>query len=503
MYKQILINIEPQEKRVAILEGKTLEEFYVERTYQGRLAGNIYKGRVNAILPGMGAAFVNLGLAKDGFLHVSDVVEPPPDLEDLLSEPLSTEGAAAKKPKGSIPNITNILKKGQELLLQIVKEPIGTKGARLTTHISLPGRFLVLMPHEDRIGISKRIMKHSERSRIKREIASLNLPKDIGLIVRTAGATCKRKAFLNEARFLLKIWEKIKRQSETVRAPCLIHKEFDLALRIVRDLFTSDVNRLIVDNKDEYKRIAHFVNSTVPSLRLRVKYYHGEAPLFERFGIEKEIDKIYENRIYLKNRGYITIEQTEGLVAIDVNTGGFVGQKSLEETAFATNLGAAREIARQIRLRDVGGIIVIDFIDMESREHRHAVSEALKTGLKRDKARTKVLGISPLGLVEMTRQRMRKSVESLSYRVCPYCNGRGSVKSVTTMSIEARRKMAQALKKWSKSHLVLYAHPEVCRYLMKEDRGAVSFLENRYRRKIIIRENSSFHIERLKIDTLT
>ena len=504
MQKRIIINIEPQEKRVAMLEGGNLEEFYVERSGQERLAGNIYKGRVSAILPGMGAAFVDLGLKKNGFLHVSDVIERPPDLEEMLSESFEEDEPVKKRKKEAIPNITQLLKKGQEILVQIVKEPIGTKGARLTTHISLPGRFLVLMPYESRIGVSKRIVKPSERSRIKKDLMSLRLPKDIGLIVRTAGGGCSKRVFANEVRYLLSVWEKIKKDEKQARAPQVIHKEYDLMLRVVRDLFTSDINRLIVDGREEYSKIKHFVNSTMPALRLRLRFYRGETPLFERFGIEKEIGKIYESRIYLKNKGYVIIEQTEGLVAIDVNTGGFVGQKNLEETTFLTNMEAAKEIARQMRLRDMGGIIVIDFIDMEEKSHRQQVFEALKSALKRDKARTKVLNISQLGLVEMTRQRMRKSVESLSYGVCPHCNGRGSVKSIVTVSLDAKRKLAQALKSKArrKEQLALYVHPEVCKYLLREDKASISFLENRYRRKIIIREDPSFHIEQVRIDNL-
>lgn len=487
---------------MAIVEGNSLEEFYVERTDQHRVVGNVYKGKVTAILPGMGAAFVDLGLEKNGFLHVSDVIERPPDLDEIISEPLEEE-VVKRKGKEAMPHITQLLKKGQELLVQVVKEPIGTKGARLTTHISLPGRYLVFMPYENHIGVSKRIMKYSERSRIKKELSSLKLPKDIGLIVRTAGIGCKRSAFVNEVKYLMKIWGKIKRDGERVKAPCLIHQEFDLVLRVIRDLFTNDINRLMVDNKDEYKKIAHFVNPVAPSLRLRLKYYRGETPLFERFGIEKEIAKIYESRIYLKNKGYITIEQTEGLIAIDVNTGRFVGRKNLEETAFLTNMEAAKEVSRQLRLRDIGGIIVIDFIDMELKEHRAQVFETLKNALRRDKARTKVLNISTLGLVEMTRQRMRRSVESLSYRICPYCEGRGAVKSVTTVSIEVRRKLAQLLKKVPrKKQLVLYVHPDVCRHLVTKDRNSLSFLENRYKRKIIIREDPTLRIEQFRTDSL-
>jgi len=499
MYKRILVNIESLEKRVAILEDNALEEYYVERADHQKVVGNVYKGRVTAILPGMGAAFVDLGLEKNGFLHVSDVVESPPDLEELLSE--SFDDLTSKKPhKNSLPNITNLLKKGQEIIVQVVKEPIGTKGARLTTHISLPGRYLVLMPYETRIGVSKRITKHSERSRIKKDVLSLNLPKDIGIIVRTAGANCKKGAFKNEIRYLLKTWERIKAEGERSHTPSLIHREYDLLLRVVRDIFTNDINKLIVDDREEYKRIAHFMGFTMPSLRLRLKYYRGETPLFERFGIEKEIAKLYENRIYLKNRGYIIIEQTEGLVAIDVNTGGFVGRKNLEETAFLTNIEAAKEIARQIRLRDMGGIIVIDFIDMDLKEHRNQVFETLKNGLRRDKARSKVLNISALGLVEMTRQRMRKSVESLSYMVCPYCSGRGSIKSVTTLSIEVRRKLNQVLKKWPRRPLVIYMHPEVADRLVTQDKNSISYLENRYRRKIVIKANPSFHVERYEVE---
>lgn len=504
MHKQIIVSIESQEKRVAILEDNALEQFFVERTDHQKVAGNVYKGKVTAILQGMGAAFVELGLEKNGFLHVSDVIERPLEMEELLSE--SIEGPKPKKPqkhhKGHMPNITNLLKKGQEIVVQVVKEPIGTKGARLTTHISLPGRYLVLMPYETRVGISKRIAKHSERSRIRKEITSLNLPKDMGLIVRTAGSDASRRAFANEVRYLLKVWDKIKGAKERNPAPSLLHQEHGLVFRVVRDVFTADINKLIMDDKDEYRRTIRYVNSIIPSLRLRLKFYRGSMPLFERFGIEKEIAKLYENRIYLKNRGYIIIEQTEGLVAIDVNTGGFVGKKNLEETAFITNMEAAREIARQIRLRDMGGIIVIDFIDMERKEHRNQVFEALKNSLKRDKARSKVLNISPLGLVEMTRQRMRQSVESLSYKVCPYCDGRGSVKSVTTVSIETRRKLAQALKKWPKKPLLLYVHPDVARRLVTQDRSSISHLENTYRRKVIIREKADFHIEKCVIQEL-
>ncbi len=499
MHKQILINVEPKEKRVAVLEADNLEEFYVERQGQERIVGNIYKGVVSAILPGMAAAFVSLGLKKDGFLHVSDVIERPPDIEELISEPLADD-EEKKKPRERVPSINKLLKKGQEIIVQVVKEPIGTKGPRLTTHISLPGRHVVLMPYENHIGVSKRIVKQGERSRIKRDLASLKLPKDIGLIVRTAGESASKKSFADEVKYLIKTWEKIKKEGKAAKGPRVLHQEYDLVLRVVRDVFDRSVNRLLVDDKNEFKKVVHFVNSVMRPLRLRVKYYKSEQHIFERFGVEKRIAQIYESRIYLKNKGYIIIEQTEGLVAIDVNTGGFVGKKNLEETAFLTNMEAAREIARQIRLRDMGGIIVIDFIDMEEKKHRQQVFEALKNALKRDKARSKILGISQLGLVEMTRQRMRRSVESLSYKICPYCDGRGAVKSVATVAIEVRRKLSQMLKRWPRREIMVYVHPEVCRHLLVEDKAAIAMLESRFRRKIVIRENPDFHIEETKIN---
>ncbi len=498
MYKQILINVEQNEKRVAILEGSSLEEFYVERSDHKRLAGNIYKGRVRTILPGMGAAFVDLGIGKDGFLHVSDVIEGPQDLKELISE--SLDGQSHKKKRGShSPSISQLLKKGEEIIVQVVKEPIGTKGARLTTHISMPGRFVVFMPYEGHIGISKRITKHNDRTRIKRDLASLKLPKETGLIVRTVASNANRRAFAHEIKHLMNLWNKVKKEADSTTGVRLLHHEYDLVLRVVRDIFSKDVNRLIVDNKEEYKKVAHFVSSIMPGLRLRIKYYRGETPLFDRFGLEKEISKLYGNKIYLASGGSIVIEQTEGLVAIDVNTGGFVGKKNLEETTFLTNMEAAKEIARQVRLRDMGGIIVIDFIDMETKDHRHKVFEALKAGLRRDKAKTKVLNISQLGLVEMTRQRMRQSVESISYKVCPYCNGRGSVKSVATVCIEARKRLTQALKKRPKREVVIYLHPDVCKHLLTKERSSISYLENRYRRRIAIKEDPSFHIEMIKI----
>ena len=501
MNKQILINIEPQEKRVALLEGDSLEEFYVERIDQPKLVGSIYKGKVGAVLPGMDAAFVELGLEKNGFLHVSDVIERPADCDDMVEEMKELPRKTRHKHHAH-PKISNVLKKGDEILVQIVKEPMGTKGPRLTTHISLPGRFLVLVPYEEHIGISKKISQAQERHRIRKMLESVKKPKGTGIIVRTAAGGCNTRQLAGEVTYLSNLWNTVKAKEKTSKAPSMIHQEHDLALRVVRDVFSKDVKVLMVDNREEFKKIAHFVRFFLPALKRRLRLYKNTVPLFEKYGIEKEIAKIYGNKVYLKRKGYIIIEQTEGLVAIDVNTGGYVGKKDLEETALATNMEAAKEIARQMRLRDMGGIIIIDFIDMESREHRQRVFNALTQSLKRDKARTKVLGISSLGIVEMTRQRMRKSVESLSYKLCPYCGGRGSVKSPITMSIEAKRRLERVLKERPRRQIVLYAHPEVIKNLLTQDRGSISFIENRFKSKIALREDPKLHIEDLKISDI-
>ena len=409
-------------------------------------------------------------------------------------------------PKGRsrapLPKIDKILKKGDTILAQIVKEPMGTKGARLTTHISIPGRYLVLVPYEGHVGISKKINQHNERQRIRKIISSLKIPKGVGVIVRTAASGIHHRQLAGELNYLLKTWNSVKQKEKVNTAPALLHQEHDLVLRVVRDLLTKDVKMLIVDSKEEYRKIAHFVRFFLPNLRRRVKYYRSSTPLFEHYGIEKEISKIYENRIYLKKKGYIIIEQTESMVAIDVNTGGFVGKKDLEQTALQTNLEAAKEVARQLKLRDIGGIIVIDFIDMEKKENRHEVFNCLNQILKKDKARTKVLNISSIGLVEMTRQRMRKSVEGLSYKLCPYCGGKGRVKSVMTMCIEAKRKLESVLKQKTRRKLMLQAHPDVIKTIAK-DRRNISYLENKFRSKITLRENPKLHIEDLNIQEIT
>lgn len=499
--RKILISVEAQEKQVAIVDNSVLEEFYVERTTSPRLAGNIYKGRVNSILPGLGAGFIDLGLPRSGFLYVSDITEPAAEYDeitDIIPETVNLRKAGKEKAKTEV-KIEQLLKLGQEILVQIVKEPTGKKGPRLTTNVSLPGRYLVLKPNEHKFGISRRIEDVKERGRLRDILKQLNVPPDIGLIVRTAGVGATKREFLWDFRNLLRLWRIINKKFNKLSAPSLIHAEYGLVFRIIRDLFTDDVEKLVVDSKFEYKNILRFLNAVSPRLKSKVFYYSDGAGLFEKENIEKEIAKIYEKKINLKKGGYIFIEQTEGMVAIDVNSGKFVGKRGLEETVFLVNLEAAKEIARQIRLRDLGGIIVIDFIDMRQGANRLKVFETLKYAMAEDKAKAKILSISEFGLVEMTRQKIRKGVESVMYQDCPYCKGRGRIKSVITVSILALRKINLLLKKSGRNKRILAKlHPDVAARLASLDLNSIRLLERQYSSRIDLVSEPNFHIEQIE-----
>lgn len=502
MYQEMLVNIESQEKRVVILEDKKLEEFYVERQDEQRLVGNIYKGKVEAIVPAIGAAFLKMGLEKNGFLYVQDLTRPDYEkMAELIDKPYVYEGAIGNNNLKRAVNIKDMLKVGQEILVQVVKEPLGTKGARLTTHISLPGRYLVLMPMDTHMGISRRIQDDKERTRLKGILKDLNVPHNMGLIVRTAGFGGTKREFLQDLRYLTNLWRKIKTSFQRNPALCLVHEEYDLLLRIVRDKFSTQTNRLVVDSREEYKRIMRFLHIVSPTLKRRVQLYQSNIELFERKGVEDEIAKIYDRKVFLKSGGYIMIEPTEALVAIDVNSARFTGKKDPEETAYLVNLEAAREIARQIRLRDMGGIIIIDFIDMRLPKHRKAVFDVLTEALKRDYAKTDISTVSDLGLIEMTRQRMRKSLESVVYQSCPYCQGKGLVKSPATMAIFALRRIKKMLQKARKPTLLVFAHPDVASCLLNQNRQTIYNLERRFKTRILIKADSNLHMEELKIET--
>ncbi len=535
MKKEILVNVEFHSKKVAVVEDGRLEEYYVERPSDKQLVGSIFKGKVSSIVPGIGAAFIDVGLEKNGFLYVTDVVgqggfdaEEMVDLEngDKPAEAAPAVPAAAPQPAPApaqpqqkqqhghrhqhhhhgrkdkhepVPLIQDVLKKDQEVLVQVVKEPFGTKGARLTCQISLAGRFVVFMPHNPRTGISKRIDDRKERERIRQIIKAIELPKDSGLIVRTAAGGCDAKVLERDIRFLIHQWKLIQRRCAVRKSPATVHEEYGLVLRMVRDVLTENYDKILVNDRDEFRKVDQFMRAAVTNLRPKLAMYTGEVPLFVAHGVQKEIEKIYEPRATLKSGGHIVIEQTEALVAIDVNTGKFTGTKNLEETAYRTNCEAAREIAKQIRLRDLGGIIIIDFIDMESHEHRRSVLRILEESLRRDRAKTSFLNLSQLGLVEMTRQRMRKSLESASTTQCPYCHGKGIVKSKETVASEALQKLNQFLKPLKREHVELVAPPEVIEVLGRDNGRVVRTLEQQSHNRVSLVGDPHLHAEEVRI----
>jgi len=495
MSKDILINVEPKEIRVAVVFDNKLTDFFVERKDTQQIVGNIYKGKVTAIVPGVGAAFVDIGLEKNGFLYIDDIVGPPLELEE---EFWTEEGGINFHKK--IP-IEEKLKINEEIIVQVIKEPFGKKGPRLTTHITLPGKHLVLMPNDPRIGISRRITDKRERERIKQILKNLNIPYGMGVIARTAGKSADEKDFEKDLNYLLKNWNRITRLSQRLSSPSLLHEESELVIRILRDLFTDDIDNVFIDSKEEYKKALRFINYFSPHLRKKLWLYQEEIPLFVKMGIEEEIEKLYKRVVELKSGGYIVIEQTESLVSIDVNSGRFVGKKkkTLEETAFMVNREAAEEIARQIRLRNLGGIIIIDFIDMVEREHQKEVFHIFKEALKEDKAKIKLYPFSQFGLIEMTRERKRKSIESIFYEKCPYCRGLGHVKSLSTLANEALREIKKFLTENKKKKIILSVHPDLERKLSLEYMRFIRGIGKRYHTIIEIKPDSKLHIEEINI----
>lgn len=479
MSKEILINIEPQENRVAVVTDARLDEFYIERPQDKTIVGNIYKGKIDAVLPSIGAAFVDIGLPKKGFLYLSEI-------ESVYE---SVETARQISPKDA--------KKGQDVLVQVVKESFGTKGPRLSTHIGIAGRYIVLMPQEKQVGISRRIEEDEEKRRLRHLFAELKLPNDIGFIVRTAASGKSKQELMHDAQFLIKLWRRLEKIVQHSKAPSLIYEEYDLTLRAIRDSFTEDVSKLIVDSKAEYYRIKRFMQTFLSYLIRKIELYRGHD-LFEEKDIERQINKIYEPRVYLKSKAYLIIEPTEGLVVIDVNSGGFKKRIGQEEAAFRVNCEAAEEAARQLVLRDLGGIIVIDFIDMEKEPHRREVLNILKKALSHDRAKYDILGISKFGLVEMTRERIHKTVQMLSYQPCPCCQGLGKVKSAVTMAIFALRELKRFLKGKTLKEVNITLAPAVIDEILK-DKESLKNLERRFHTKINLISHPFLHLEEFKI----
>lgn len=466
MRKEILINCNPCENRVAVLADGKLEQFFLQRDEKQRPLGNIYKGKVTTMLPGLGAAFVNIGLEKDGFLPMTEMARSSSIWEEIDEEPSPQGNRSAKK---TIRTIEQLLHKGQEIVVQVVKEPIGSKGARLTTQISLPGRYLVLTPLEKRIGISRKISNREHRLRLRKIMTELDASKAAGVIVRTAAATATKKNLKKDLNYLLNTWNTAQKQDKKSKAPALLHEELGLVLKIIRDSLLTDVEEITVDSKTEYKKINRFLSSFSPQTQSKLIYYRGRKPLFDKYKLEAELAKIFNPKIWLKCGGYLVINQTEALVAVDVNSGKHKGKGGREETALRANMEAAEEVSTQLRLRNLGGIIVIDFIDMSSRRYQKQVMSVLLKGLKKDKARTRVLPFSEFGLIQLTRQREEESFLKKVYETCPYCRGLGVVKSMFSLGLEIERKLRTGAYEYPKvKRFRIEAAPQLARYLLEE-----------------------------------
>ncbi|HEX7182357.1 MAG TPA: Rne/Rng family ribonuclease [Thermoanaerobaculia bacterium] len=499
MTSKMLIESDPHQTRIAVLEDDRLTEIFVERHRHRGLVGNVYKGRVTRVLPGMQAAFVDVGLERDAFLYVSDVASDVEAIEELeIEDNHNNHDETPGSHHGPAPSIDELLKPGQEIIVQVVKDPLPSKGARISTHVTLPGRYLVLLPTVRHFGVSRRIEDEAERERLVGLLSQLQ-PSGGGLIVRTVGEGKGIEEFESDLAYLARLWEKVRHRASRVSAPTLLHQDLDLALRVVRDLLRHDFSVLWVDGEETYERIVEFLDQVQPSLVGKVKLFRQGATLFEQFGIEEQIEAALKSKVWLKSGGYIVINPTEALVAIDVNTGRFVGQSNLEDTVLQTNLEAVQEIVRQIRLRDLGGIIVIDLIDMVEPEHRAQVFASLESELRKDRAKTKVLNISEFGLVEITRKRSRANLERLLTQPCPYCTGRGRIKALTTICLNLRKELLHLRGRIGQSELLLRVHPEVARALQQEERAILEELQKSLEVTILLQSDPELHHERFDV----
>jgi ribonuclease G len=463
MSKEILINVTPQETRVAILENGVLLELYIERSRNRGLVGNIYKGRVCRVLPGMEAAFVEVGMERAAFLHVSDIA------------PYS----AQKENGADKPSISSLLHEGDDILVQVVKDPMGTKGARLTAHITIPSRYLVFMPNSKNVGVSTRIEDEEERDRLRDMLMTHeDLMGESGYIIRTAAESATPESMRQDILYLTKLWQSIGSKTKEVKPGNVVHEDLHLSLRVLRDMIDDDLEKIRVDSRETWNRMKGFADQYVSGSDLVIDHYPGERPIFDLYGVEDEIQKSLEGKVHLKSGGYLIIDQTEAMTTIDVNTGAFVGHRNLEETIFKTNLEAAQAIARQLRVRNLGGIIILDFIDMVEEEHRHQVLRALEKSLEKDHARTSVCEVSSLGLVEMTRKRTRESLEHILCEVCPTCSGRGSIKTAETACYEIFREILREARQFDAKQLLVLAAQEVVDLLVDEESNSLAELED-------------------------
>jgi len=464
MSEEILINVTPQETRIAVVENGVLQEVHVERARRRGLVGNVYRGRISRVLPGMQAAFVDIGLQRTAFLHASDIVNQP------------AEWSPNEERHSGV--IAELVKEGQEVTVQVIKDPLGTKGARLTTHITLPSRYLVLMPTARNVGISQKIEGEEERQRLKDIVTSL--AGDMawgGYIVRTAAEEADEDSLRADMEYLHKLWESVQEHSKDASPGAVIYEDLPLVLRALRDLVDVDVEKVRIDSRENFKKALDFAQQFVPQVAPRIEYYPGERPVFDLYGMEDEIDKALERKVLLKSGGYLIIDQTEAMTTIDVNTGAYVGHRTLEETIFKTNLEAAQAIARQLRLRNLGGIIIIDFIDMQEEDHKRQVLAALEKNLERDRAKSHISEVSSLGLVQMTRKRTRESLEHVLCASCPTCQGRGSLKTPETVCYEIFRELLREARQFDVQQYLVLASQEVVDVLLDEEATSLAELE--------------------------
>jgi ribonuclease G len=507
MEKKLVINVTDHETRVALLEDATIAELLIERRDEATIAGNVYKGRVVRVLPGMQAAFVDIGLHHAAFLHASDLYyrhaielnglfNGSETLEDEM--PLNGEAYEDDEKEEEVLHIEDYLTEGQEILVQVAKAPLGTKGARVTTHVSLPGRFLVLMPTSTRIGVSRRIEDEEERARLKQIATELSHGKQ-GYIVRTAGENMSQEKLAYEMGFLKNIWENIQIKYQTTSSPTLLHQELSATLRAVRDLLTHEADTVIIDSRSGYDAVLSFLDGFMPTLKSSVSLYEGTEPIFDAYNLEGDITRALNRKIWLKSGGYIVLDHTEALLAIDVNTGRYVGKHNLEETILKTNLEAVKEIAYQIRLRDIGGIIIIDFIDMEKKSNQEKVFNALQDALNKDKSKTNVLPISELGLVQMTRKRIREPLTRTLSEPCFYCEGQGYLLSKKTVCYNIYREILRQAADFMGSRFAIRVNPSIAEQLHGEENHLMDNLEKKLGKRVIIYPNDNFHIEQFDV----
>lgn len=512
MTKEMIITSNAHQTMVAILEDDQVVEVSIERERQRGAVGNIYKGRVSKVLPGMQSAFVDIGLERDGFLYVSDVIDTMETFErmeagDDDAEDGAREGGEGDRggrgERGETPKIETLLKEGQEILVQVVKEPLGTKGARLTSHVTMAGRFLVFMPTVDHVGVSRKIESRDERARLRGIVRQFREAEGFtgGVIIRTAAAGRPQEDLVNDLVYFQRVWAEIRQKVDTSRCPAAVYREQSLVSKLVRDQLTDEYSAIRLDDETEYQRVRELVERFMPQLASRVKFYTKNFPVFEEYGVQSEIDKALRSKVWLKSGGYIVINQTEALVAIDVNTGRFVGKRNdrLEDTIVKTNIEAVKEIVRQIRLRDLGGIIVLDLIDMEERKNRQKIYQALEQELRRDRSPSKAVQVSDFGLIIITRKRVKQSLERVLTEPCPYCSGTGLIKSSSTVCYEILDEVRKVGPDIDGSGLVLRVNPDIARALKHEESAVLRELQDAIGKTVTVRPDAYLHHEQFDV----